>query len=88
MAYLQSYVAPEGAEQEACSTGRLRSINVLLAAAFFVLMQQLHWRLHPQTGSETATLLVGCTPACAYVIGCSHACKAVCTCYILRLLAD
>ena len=62
VAYLQSYVAPEGAEQEACSTGRLRSINVLLAAAFFVLMQQLHRRLHPQTNSETATLMVGCTP--------------------------
>ena len=62
VAYLQSYVAPEGAEQEACGTGRLRSINVLLAAAFFVLMQQLHRRLHPQTGSETATLMVCCTP--------------------------
>ena len=62
MAHLQSYLAPEGAEQEACSTGRLRSINVPLAAAFFVLMQQLHRRLHPQTGSETATLMVGCNP--------------------------
>ncbi|CAK0787759.1 hypothetical protein CVIRNUC_010981 [Coccomyxa viridis] len=57
VAYLQSYVAPEGAEQEACSTGRLRSINVLLAAAYFVLMQQLHRRLHPHTGGETATLI-------------------------------
>ena len=65
MAYLQSYVAPvapEGAEKEACSTGRLRSINVLLAAALFVLMQELYRRLHPQTDSETATLMVGCPP--------------------------
>lgn len=62
VAYLQSYMAPEGAEKEACSTGRLRSINVLLAAAFFVLMQQLYRRLHPQAGSEIATLMVGWPP--------------------------
>ena len=36
----------------------LRSLNVLLAAGFFAVMQQLYKRLHPQAISEDATLMV------------------------------
>ena len=40
-------MAPKGADKEPCSTAILRSLNVFLAAGFFVVLQQLYRRLHP-----------------------------------------
>ena len=56
--WLQGYLSVHGEAQELCSTGVLRSLNVLLAAGFFAVMQQLYKRLHPQAISEDATLMV------------------------------
>ena len=53
---LHGYLSPQG--EEFCSTGVLRSLNVLLTAGFFAVMQQLYLRLHPQAISEHATLRV------------------------------
>ena len=58
VALLQSALSPKGAAQEPCSTGILRSFNVLMAAAFFAVMQQLYRRLHLRTSSESPTLVV------------------------------
>lgn len=52
-------MAPKGADKEPCSTAILRSLNVFLAAGFFVVLQQLYRRLHPRSGSEAATMMVG-----------------------------
>ena len=66
MSPLQSFLSPRGKAQEPCSTGVLRSLNVLLVPGFFIVVQQLYKRLHPHHGSESATLMVGhfqCIPA-------------------------
>ena len=52
---LLGLLRPQGT---ACSTSMLRSMNVLLAAAFFAVVQQLYRRLHPQKTPEFATLMV------------------------------
>lgn len=44
--------------QAACSTTVLRSLNVLLAAAFFGVFAALYRRLHPYKQPEFATLMV------------------------------
>ncbi len=44
--------------QAACSTTILRSLNVLLAAAFFGVFAALYRRLHPAKQPEFATLMV------------------------------
>ena len=44
----------------ACGTAALRSLNVLLAAAFFAVFTMLYRRLHPGKSPEFATLMV-CT---------------------------
>ena len=58
VAHLQSSLTPKGGLQEPCSTGVLRSLNALLAAAFFAVVQQLYRRLHPGGGTESSTLMV------------------------------
>ena len=42
----------------ACGTAVLRSLNVLLAAAFFAVFNMLYRRLHPSKTPEFATLMV------------------------------
>lgn len=58
VALLQSTLSLKGVVQEPCSTGILRSFNVLMAAAFFAVVQQLYRRLHLRTSSESPTLVV------------------------------
>ena len=55
----------------ACNPSVLRSLNVLLAAAFFAVFQQLYRCLHPHKSPEFATLMVRLLPSCMH---CFHAC--------------
>ena len=58
VAHLQTSFVSKGGVQEPCSTGILRSLNVILAAAFFSVVQQLYRRLHSCDSSNTNTLMV------------------------------
>ena len=80
--WLQGYLVPQGEAQELCSTGVLRSLNVLLAAGFFAVMQQLYKRLHHQAISEDATLMVrGCALSLQTMIRfCNPTNVLACTC--------
>lgn len=46
------------AQQPACSTTILRSLNLALMAAFFGVFAALYRKLHPQHTPEFATLMV------------------------------
>lgn len=58
-----------------CSTTILRSLNALLAAAFFGVFAALYRKLHPEKLPEFATLMVRSLPFFLFVLfilQCSH----------------
>ena len=75
---LLGLLRPQG---PACSTTVLRSMNVLLATAFFVVFQQLYRRLHPQKTPEFATLMVPLHTHAAH-----HAPMHACSVFMAQLL--
>ena len=55
---LQSSLSIKGEGQEPCSTGVLRSFNVVMAAVFFAIVNQLYRRLHLRSSSHSPALMV------------------------------
>lgn len=60
---------PGWAQEAACSTTVLRSLNILFAAAFFSVFQLLYRKLQPYTSTDFSALMVSWhTPLQYYLV--------------------
>lgn len=100
---LQTSLSTKGEGQEPCSTGVLRSFNVVMAAVFFAIVNQLYRRLHLRSSRESPTLVVSSSnstdtgahhrPQQYIVLAVHHSCRQsrydelTSKCYVQALLA-